>query len=114
MNLDGKEVFEKYEELMNEIGSKSSTMFDFLKETGLDENNAERLLNYLVTDENLEKHSQYYMQLIKEDVDMDYIEAVDKIAKTDDVEIEDYLEFISIASEKKMPIEQFIQIVNEN
>ena len=99
---------------MNEIGSKSSTMFDFLKETGLDENNAERLLNYLVTDENLEKHSQYYMQLIKEDVDMDYIEAVDKIAKTDDVEIEDYLEFISIASEKKMPIEQFIQIVNEN
>lgn len=114
MNLDGKKVFEKYEELMNEIGSKSSTMFDFLKETGLDENNAERLLNYLVTDENLEKHSQYYMQLIKEDVDMDYIEAVDKIAKTDDVEIEDYLEFISIASEKKMPIEQFIQIVNEN
>lgn len=114
MNLDGKKVFEKYEELMNEIGSKSSTMFDFLKETGFDENNAERLLNYLVTDENLEKHSQYYMQLIKEDVDMDYIEAVDKIAKTDDVEIEDYLEFISIASEKKMPIEQFIQIVNEN
>ena len=114
MNLDGKKVFEKYEKLMNEIGSKSSTMFDFLKETGLDENNAERLLNYLVTDENLEKHSQYYMQLIKEDVDMDYIEAVDKIAKTDDVEIEDYLEFISIASEKKMPIEQFIQIVNEN
>lgn len=114
MNLDGKKVFEKYEELMNEIGSKSSTMFDFLKETGLDENNAERLLNYLVTDENLEKHSQYYMQLIKEGVDMDYIEAVDKIAKTDDVEIEDYLEFISIASEKKMPIEQFIQIVNEN
>lgn len=114
MNLDGKKVFEKYEELMNEIGSKSSTMFDFLKKTGLDENNAERLLNYLVTDENLEKHSQYYMQLIKEDVDMDYIEAVDKIAKTDDVEIEDYLEFISIASEKQMPIEQFIQIVNEN
>ena len=114
MNLDGKKVFEKYEELMNEIGSKSSTMFDFLKETGLDENNAERLLNYLVTDENLEKHSQYYMQLIKEGVDMDYIEAVNKIAKTDDVEIEDYLEFISIASEKKMPIEQFIQIVNEN
>ena len=114
MNLDGKKVFEKYEELMNEIGSKSSTMFDFLKETGLDENNAERLLNYLVTDENLEKHSQYYMQLIKEGVDMDYIEAVDKIAKTDDVEIEDYLEFISIASEKQMPIEQFIQIVNEN
>ena len=114
MNLDGKKVFEKYEELMNEIGSKSSTMFDFLKKTGLDENNAERLLNYLVTDENLEKHSQYYMQLIKEGVDMDYIEAVDKIAKTDDVEIEDYLEFISIASEKQMPIEQFIQIVNEN
>lgn len=114
MNLDGKKVFEKYEELMNEIGSKSSTMFDFLKKTGLDENNAERLLNYLVTDENLEKHSQYYMQLIKEGVDMDYIEAVNKIAKTDDVEIEDYLEFISIASEKKMPIEQFIQIVNEN
>lgn len=114
MNLDGKKVFEKYEELMNEIGSKSSTMFDFLKETGLDENNAERLLNYLVTDENLEKHSQYYMQLIKEGVDMDYIEAVNKIAKTDDVEIEDYLEFISIASEKQMPIEQFIQIVNEN
>lgn len=114
MNLDGKKVFEKYEELMNEIGSKSSTMFDFLKETGLDENNAERLLNYLVTDENLEKHSQYYMQLIKEGVDMDYIEAVDKIAKADDVEIEDYLEFISIASEKQMPIEQFIQIVNEN
>lgn len=114
MNLDGKKVFEKYEELMNEIGSKSSTMFDFLKETSLDENNAERLLNYLVTDENLEKHSQYYMQLIKEGVDMDYIEAVDKIAKTDDVEIEDYLEFISIASEKQMPIEQFIQIVNEN
>lgn len=114
MNLDGKKVFEKYEELMNEIGSKSSTMFDFLKETGLDENNAERLLNYLVTDENLEKHSQYYMQLIKEGVDMDYIEAVDKIAKTDDVEIEDYMEFISIASEKQMPIEQFIQIVNEN
>lgn len=114
MNLDGKKVFEKYEELMNEIGSKSSTMFDFLEETGLDENNAERLLNYLVTDENLEKHSQYYMQLIKEGVDMDYIEAVDKIAKTDDVEIEDYLEFISIASEKQMPIEQFIQIVNEN
>lgn len=114
MNLDGKKVFEKYEELMNEIGSKSSTMFDFLKETGLDENNAERLLNYLVTDENLEKHSQYYMQLIKEGVDMDYIEAVDKIAKTDDVEIEDYLEFISIASEKQMPIEQFIQIVNDN
>lgn len=114
MNLDGKKVFEKYEELMNEIESKSSTMFDFLKETGLDENNAERLLNYLVTDENLEKHSQYYMQLIKEGVDMDYIEAVDKIAKTDDVEIEDYLEFISIASEKQMPIEQFIQIVNEN
>ena len=114
MNLDGKKVFEKYEELMNEIGSKSSTMFNFLKETGLDENNAERLLNYLVTDENLEKHSQYYMQLIKEGVDMDYIEAVDKIAKTDDVEIEDYLEFISIASEKQIPIEQFIQIVNEN
>lgn len=114
MNLDGKKVFEKYEELMNEVGSKSSTMFDFLKETGLDENNAERLLNYLVTDENLEKHSQYYMQLIKEGVDMDYIEAVDKIAKTDDVEIEDYLEFISIASEKQMPIEQFIQIVNDN
>lgn len=114
MNLDGKKVFEKYEELMNEIGSKSSTMFDFLKKTGLDENNAERLLNYLVTDENLEKHSQYYMQLIKEGVDMDYIEAVNKIAKTDDVEIEDYLEFISIASEKQMPIEQFIQIVNEN
>ena len=114
MNLDGKKVFEKYEELMNEIGSKSSTMFDFLKETGLDENNVERLLNYLVTDENLEKHSQYYMQLIKEGVDMDYIEAVNKIAKTDDVEIEDYLEFISIASEKQMPIEQFIQIVNEN
>lgn len=73
MNLDGKKVFEKYEELMNEIGSKSSTMFDFLKETGLDENNAERLLNYLVTDENLEKHSQYYMQLIKEGVDMRYL-----------------------------------------
>ena len=116
MNLEGGKLIEKYGELMNEIKLKSSRLSDFIMDEGLDENNAERLLKAFVADEDLNKHSSFYRQLIKDGTDIDYIEAVSKISNADEVEIEydDYKDFIAAASERKMPIEQFIQIVNSS
>ena len=113
MILKGNELKEKFNEQMQKIEVLSRDFAEFLNDKGIDESCAEEFLNYFASDSRLSEFETAYKDMLGEHIGIDYFKAVKSISNISDV-IELYCIFASIAWQKKMPVAEFVKILDGN
>ena len=111
MILKGNELREKFNEQMQKIEILSRNFAGFLSDQGIDESDAEELLTYFASDNSLPEFQAAYKDMLGEHIGIDYFKAVKKISNISDI-IELYSEFAIIACQKKMPVGEFVKILD--
>ena len=111
MILKGNELKQKFNEQMQKIEVLSRDFAEFLSDKGIDESGAEEFLNYFASDSRLSEFETAYKDMLGEHIGIDYFKAVKSILNISDV-IELYCIFASIAWQKKMPVAEFVKILD--
>lgn len=110
--LKGTELLSRFSEQMQKIESHSKEFYKYLNENGLNASCAESLLEYFA-DEWKAEYESIYKDLLKENVAADYLFAIRDIKNMDEM-ADYYSNFALTAYEKKIPVDEFIKILNEN
>lgn len=110
--LKGTELLSRFSEQMQKIESHSREFYKYLNENGINASCAESLLDYFA-DEWKAEYEPIYKDLLKENVAADYLFAIRDIKNMDEM-ADYYSNFALTAYEKKIPVDEFIKILNEN
>ena len=111
MILKGNELREKFNEQMQKIEILSRKFAEFLSDQGIDESDAEELMTYFASDNSLPEFQAAYKDMLGEHIGIDYFKAVKNISNIFDI-IELYSIFAGIAWQKKMPVGEFVKILD--
>lgn len=111
--LKGTDLLSKFGEQMQKIELHSRELYNHLCDNGLDLSCAESLLKYFSEDSSLQKYDSIYRGLLENNVDAGYFFAIKDIKNIDTL-INSYSDLAITANEKKMPVEEFKKILNEN
>ena len=111
--LKGTELLSKFGAQMQIIELHSRDFYSYLCDHGLDLSCAESLLKYFSEDSRLQEYDSIYRDLLENNVDAGYFFAIKDIKNIDQL-VNSYSNLALTAKEKKMPVEEFKTILNEN
>lgn len=111
MILKGNELREKFNEQMQKIEMISRDFAEFLNDKGIEESCAEEFLTYFASDNSLPELETAYKDMLGEHIGIEYFKAAKSISNISDI-IEIYEVFAVIAWQKKIPVAEFIKILD--
>lgn len=112
MILKGNNLRERFSEQLQQIEMLSRNFAVFLSEEGLEESSAEEFMNLFASDSNLNEHENSYKDMLSVNIGIEYFKAVNDISNYQSL-ADVYAEYAMIAWEKKIPVNEFVKILDE-